>query len=67
MKLHHTANVNEADIHSLALRNSRLENELEQLNLRHQQINIAATTKEYHSTKIQRSLTEEIAFLTRQN
>lgn len=66
-KLHRTANESEADVHTLILRNSRLQEEVELMGQKVYQTAAAASVKEYHSTKVQRNLTDELAFLTRQN
>ena len=66
-KLHRTAVDSEVEVQTLILRNSRLQDEVELIGQKAYQTAVTANVREYHSTKVQRNLTEELAFLSRQN
>lgn len=54
-------------MHTLILRNSRLQEEVDLLGQKAYQTAVTANVREFHSNKVQRSLAEELAFLSRQN
>jgi hypothetical protein len=57
-KLHRTANDSEADVQTLILRNSRLQEEMDLLGHKAYQTTVSANARDYHSTKIQKNLAE---------